>query len=314
MKTQLLPALAGLFAIAACSAVTACDKNSSAKPDEANDVVKAYDKANPDTKTGLSASASKTPAAPIPGVNLSKLDAGKTKLYNKLVDSLSSPCGKAHSLRKSAAADAGCKRGRFAARYVVALIADEADGSEIRDLYKSKYAGKKQNKFSYKDVPHVGSTDAPVVLVEFFDYGCPACKKFKPLIEEIEKEFPSDVVVFYKHFPLSAHPDSQGAAQAAMAAAKQGKFKEMHNLLFQDQHAHQVSKLRKYAESIGLDMAQYEADFKAAKAHVDADRREGEAAGVMGTPALYINGRPYEAPAVVKYLKMWVDEELAVNR
>jgi protein-disulfide isomerase len=88
----------------------------------------------------------------------------------------------------------------------------------------------------------------------------------------------------------------------------------MHALLFQNPQAHKRDDLLKYAQQIGLDMKKFEADFTAAAAQVESDKKEGEEVGVDSTPTLYINGRKYEDPSVAKYVKMWVEEELAVNR
>ncbi|MBT8495524.1 MAG: thioredoxin domain-containing protein, partial [Deltaproteobacteria bacterium] len=162
-------------------------------------------------------------------------------------------------------------------------------------------------------VPHSGPSDARVVFVEFFDYGCPACKQFKSVIEIVAAAYPQDVVVYYKQFPLAGHPDSDEAAAAAVAAHRQGKFKGMHDLLFANQYKHKMEDLRGYAKQIGLDMGKFEADFKAAVEQVAADKAEG-GEHVKGTPTIFLNGRVYEGPAAPKYLKLFVEEELAVNQ
>jgi len=121
----------------------------------------------------------------------------------------------------------------------------------------------------------------------------------------------SEVVVFYKQFPLSHNNDSPGAAQAAVAAYKQGKFKEMHHMLFENPHNQKISDLKSYAKKIGLDMAKWNADYKEAEQAVKGDRTEGEAAELTGTPAIYINGFLYEGLPDAKYFKMFLKEALA---
>ena len=95
---------------------------------------------------------------------------------------------------------------------------------------------------------------------------------------------------------------------------KQGKFQEMHKMLFANQPNHSRAQLNSYAEKLGLDMARFSTDFESALARVESDIAEGDKVKVRGTPTLYINGRQYEGLAHPKYIKMWIEEELAVNR
>jgi thiol-disulfide isomerase/thioredoxin len=262
---------------------------------------------------------SEPPAAerkPVEGADVGKLGAQEQQRFEKLVDKLPSPCGKAHSLRTSRNTDAPCIRARFAVDYVIALLSDGATDDEARELYNLRYR-KEEAKRGFRlnaDVPHTGPADARVVLVEFFDYGCPACQAFAPELASVMEAYPNDAVLYYKQFPLAAHEFSRGAAQAALAASKQGKFHEYHELLFKNQQAHKKDDLFGYAKSLGLDMAKFEADFAASSASVESDKKEGEDAHVDGTPTLFINGRKYQDPAVARYVKMWIEEELAVNR
>jgi thiol-disulfide isomerase/thioredoxin len=262
---------------------------------------------------------SETPAAerkPVEGADVGKLASPEQQRFEKLVDRLPSPCGKAHSLRTSRNTDAECIRARFAVDYVVALLGDGAPDEDITRLYSMRYRkdDKKRGFRLSDDVPHQGPADARVVLVEFFDYGCPACKEFAPELDRAVKAFPNDVVIYYKQFPLAAHQHSRGAAQAALATSKQGKYHEMHELLFANPDGHKKEDLVAAAKGLGLDIARFEADYAAAGAQVEADKKEGDDAGVSSTPTLYINGRKYEDPSIEKYVKMWIEEELAVNR
>ena len=309
--------------------VSAIDKASSKASGKASGKTagKASDKASGDSTTSPGAKA--TPPAeatpvtppgppvnvePIPGVELGKLDDAKKQRFYRLVDRLQSPCGKAHSLRKSLTSDASCKRSQFAAKYVIAMMLDEATDKDVQMLYEDHYRAAEKKSFKLDGIPHSGSADAPVKLVEFYDYGCPACKEFAPVLEEALSAFPKEAVLFYKQFPLPSHPDSKPAAQAALAAGKQGKFVEMHKILFAKPHRHKKSDVLAHAKSLGLDMKKFEADFASAAPRVLADVAEGDAAGIHGTPTLFINGRQYAGPMHPRYVKMWIEEELAVNR
>lgn len=290
-----------------------CDKKSAADPNDDKGMVAALDKTN--SEPGKTAATQPVNRDPIPGVVLDALDDKKQERFYRLVDSsLQSPCGKAHSLRTSLLEDSECKRAPFAARYVAALIEDEAGDQEVKELYEEHYKERPIHSFKLDGVPVSGAADAPVKMVEFYDYGCGACKQFHPLLKEAISEYPSDVALFYKQFPLPAHKLSRGAAQAARAAAKQGKFDQMHELLFAKAPSHTKEELWDYAKSLGLDMKRFAADFDAAAPTVQAEVDEGDAAGVDGTPTLFINGREYSGPAHPRYLRLWFEEELAVNR
>lgn len=252
---------------------------------------------------------------PMPGIAVDKLAADKQQLFYKLVGSLESPCGKAHSLRTSFTTDTSCKRAPFAVRYVLALLGDEASETQIRDEYEKKYkASPERVKLDVAKAPRVGSDDAPIRLVEFFDYGCPHCAAFKPMMEQVVADEAGKVVEYFMMFPLEKHPDSKSAAAAALAAAQQGKFKEMHETLFAKTPLHDHEHVTGYAKELGLDLAKFEAAYAQEAPHVESDLKQGEAAGVDSTPTLYFNDRKYEGPMHPRYIEMWIDEEMAVNR
>jgi protein-disulfide isomerase len=300
-----------------------CDKQSAASP-EAGEVVAAIDKvegkpqATPPATGDKPSPASATPAAPaepVPGVDVSKLDEAKAKRFYALADSLPSPCGKAHSLRTSLAEDQSCKSASFAARYAIEMLVDEASDSEIKEFYELRYKDTGPRKtFKLDGAPYTGAPDAPVKVVEFFDYGCPSCKMYAPILKEALSAYPDQAVIYYKQFPLPAHVHSKGAAQAALAAHEQGKFQAMHEILFAKAPNHRKPELTEYAKALGLDMGRFEANYNAALSRVEADIAEGNAAGVNGTPAIFINGKEYKGPNHPKYVGLWIEEELAVNR
>ncbi len=142
-----------------------------------------------------------------------------------------------------------------------------------------------------------GSDSAIVTLVEYGDFQCPHCSQVHPIIQDLKKQMGDRLRVVYRHFPISsAHPDAQLAAEATEAAAAQGKFWEMHNLLFSNQFALDYGHLVRYAAELGLDVAQFERDLQD---HVYADRVQedfsnGVRSGVNGTPTFYINGVRYD--------------------
>ncbi|HLC67299.1 MAG TPA: DsbA family protein [archaeon] len=139
-----------------------------------------------------------------------------------------------------------------------------------------------------------GSDNATVTILEYSDFQCPFCGQAEPTIKQILDKYPNDVRVIYKHFPLSQiHPYSEKAAEAAECAADQGKFWEMHDIMFANQNNLYTNSLKQYAKDIGLNTDDFNSclDSGAMKPRVDNDLRDGGEAGVRGTPAFFVNGR-----------------------
>jgi protein-disulfide isomerase len=258
----------------------------------------------------------KVDTTPLSGVDLGKLSGDKAELFYRLIGSLKSPCGKAHSLRTSMTSDTSCKRAPFAVRYVIALLEDEVSENDVQKEYAQKY--EKQGTpvaLNVSKAPHMGSDDARIRFVEFYDYECPHCQLFKPMMEQVLADKGSQISVSFMMFPIeSKHAQSRSAAQAAIAASQQGKFKEMHDKLFEASPRHGREDVMSYAKEMGLDLAKFEKAYADASAQVTTDLKQGEDAGVDSTPTLFFNDRKYEGPMLPKYLEMWIDEEVAVNR
>ncbi len=142
--------------------------------------------------------------------------------------------------------------------------------------------------------PVKGPDDAPITIVEFADYQCPFCARSEGLIDQALAAYPTQSRFVYKQFPLTAiHPQALPAALAAGAAQKQGKFWEMHEILFANQRALSPEQIEQYARKIGLDMTRFKTDVASdeVKAQVESDRRLARRAGVRGTPTVFVNGR-----------------------
>lgn len=297
-------AVSKVFLVVVCAlAVGACEK----KPGKGDTgAINALDRAQPSGPVD---------ETPLQGIDLGKLGPDKQKLFYKLVGSLSSPCGKAHSLRTSYTSDAECKRAPFAVRYVQSLLEDEGSETQVREEYEHKYSSTtKPVKLDVSKAPRTGNDDAPVRLVEFFDYQCPHCAQFKPMLEQVANDLAGKVVIYYMMFPLEKHGDSKSAAMAAVAAHQMGKFKAMHDVLFKSSPRHNREAVMGYARELGLDPAAFEAAYNAAIGQVNSDVAQGDEAGVNATPTLYFNDRKYDGPMHPKYIAMWVEEEVAVNR
>lgn len=158
-----------------------------------------------------------------------------------------------------------------------------------------------------------GAVDGAITIVEFSDYQCPFCSRVEPLIAEALAAYPTQARFVYKHFPLeSIHPHAMGASQAAIAAQKQGKFWEMHDLLFKNQRALQPEKLVEYAQQLGLDIEKFKADMNSdeVKQNVRDDMRLATTVGVRGTPTLFVNGKVLRNRSIEGFKEM-IDPILA---
>jgi protein-disulfide isomerase len=161
--------------------------------------------------------------------------------------------------------------------------------------------------------PSFGPQFAKVTIVEWSDFQCPYCSRAAPTVEKLREAYGKDVRFVFRNFPLPMHPNARIAAQAAMAAHAQGKFWDMHDQLFANQAALDRASLDKTAEKLGLDMARFARDIDGpqVKALIDADVAAAAAAGVRGTPTLFVNGRPVSGAPQWEQFRAEIDAEIA---
>lgn len=144
-----------------------------------------------------------------------------------------------------------------------------------------------------------GNREAKIVLIEYSDFQCPACAIYAPITKQIVEEFNDRIVFAYRHFPLNQHKNAEITAIASEAAGRQGKFWEMHDIIFENQKEwtdvakDDVEKLLlKYAGTLGLDTGQFKGDLesKELKEKVKNDLSGGISARVDSTPTFFLNG------------------------
>jgi protein-disulfide isomerase len=139
--------------------------------------------------------------------------------------------------------------------------------------------------------PSRGPADAKIVIVEFADFECPYCSRGLEAVNDVLKTYEGKVRFVFKHYPLSFHPKAPRAAAAAVCANEQGKFWEMHDALFESGELDEDA-LKMQAKNIGVDEKKFDVCLSSerAQAVVKKDLAAGQAAGVDGTPAFFING------------------------
>ena len=140
----------------------------------------------------------------------------------------------------------------------------------------------------------LGDAQAQLTLLAYGDYACPACIQAEPLIQHLVATHPGRLCLVFRHFPLmEVHPNAELAAEAAEAAAAQGRFWPMHHLLFAQAHHLTPVALAGYAQSLGLDMNRFNAEMAdhIYTQRIQEHRRAGERSGVRATPAFILNGK-----------------------
>lgn len=143
-----------------------------------------------------------------------------------------------------------------------------------------------------------GEKEAAVTIVEYSDFQCPACAYYVPVVKQIASDFPNDVRIIYRHFPLAQHENARAAAYASEAAGLQGRFWEMHDLIFERQNKWAKSDRApdifiEMAQELGLDLERFKTDIGSAAVmdKVEGDYKSGLGARVDSTPSFFINGQ-----------------------
>ena len=168
-----------------------------------------------------------------------------------------------------------------------------------------------------------GRADAPLLIEEYGDFQCPPCGFFHPILKRLEGEYERELRVVFRHFPLrNLHKHADEAARAAEAAALQGKFWQMHDLLFEKQNewkdaANARSNFLSYARTLGLDVGKFtqDIDSMAISNRVRSDEAQGTARGVSATPTVFLNGREIPFAVIMNYdsLRATIERELTTK-
>ena len=243
-------------------------------------------------------------------VDVGDLTSGEQRVWRDLINDQLSPCGDPVSVGRCAAEGRSCPKCVPAARYLARLVTEGYEQSEIEEMYQGRY-GREAPTLELGNAPSLGAPMAPVTIVEFSDFECPYCAAAAPLLKRVVREFDGQVRLVFMHYPLTeGHPHAMQAARASIAASKQGKFWELHDLLFENQSALNDEDLERYAEELGLDMERFRADLRSEETQrlIETQKAMGREAGVRGTPTIFVNGRRFNEPPTS--LPAYVREEL----
>ncbi|MEO8051051.1 MAG: thioredoxin domain-containing protein [Acidobacteriota bacterium] len=237
-------------------------------------------------------------ATTLPGVDLTGLTKAQREVALQTMRAESCNCGCGMKIAECRMRDPECVSSRRLANFVL-KVASAGKSKEALRAELLKFAAAPENllddpiKLAIDGDPVRGPSNAKVTIVEFSDFQCPYCAKATVEVKQILDKYPKDVRFIFKQFPLDNHSQAAVAAEASLAAQAQGKFWEMHDKLYANFRDINRVRILSWAREIGLDVKRFTADLDSHKYRnrVTTEEKQGEDAGVVGTPTFYIDGK-----------------------
>ncbi len=204
-------------------------------------------------------------------------------------------CGCPHTVAQCLKVHGSCRHARRMATLAARILragAKRQDLEKLLDAYYSSFDRRARLDVS-RFGPPLGNPDAPIAIVEFSDFTCPYCQMVRPGLESFVRSRSDRVKLFYKPFPIDSHPGAYDCAQTGEWARAKGRFWAMHDALFENPGAHAVDDLADLARGVGLEPAELREALSEKRFldKVHASQAEARAAGLRGTPTLFLNGR-----------------------
>lgn len=302
--------LAALALLAACG-----DPRNDPRPEPRTSGAKPVASATASNKPTPTTSASTAPAtsfgekalAELGGIKLN--DREKTTFVAQL-DRILSPCADTPvPLSQCLAEKRSCKLCKPAAELVGRMVrGGVSSAADFDAVYKARFDATIVKNIDVGKSPFKGPADAPVTIVEWADFQCPACQGLRPYLDLMQERFPGQVKIVYKFYQITGHDRALEAAHAAQAAHLQGKFWEMHKQLFDHKDALERSDFRKYARAIELDLEKFNKDFESeeVKNAVAADIKQANDLELDATPLIYVNGRKFVLEPFTIEFENWI--------
>jgi protein-disulfide isomerase len=186
--------------------------------------------------------------------------------------------------------------------YIIIILAIVVGGYKLWQWINAPIAGSQNQQLDALAIRGndwvKGSSEAKLALIEYGDFECPACAAYSGLLNQLSSDFPNDLAVVFRHFPIPGHKNAVPAAKAAEAAGKQSKFWEMHDLLYEKQDewvtlANPEGKFVEYAKSLGLNEDKFKADYdsKEVSDRISSDQSEALGLRINATPTFFLNGK-----------------------
>ncbi len=248
------------------------------------------------------------------GVDVTKLSETQQSTFYTMLNTEPSACDKPHSLATSLREDAECRDSLHVAQFIADRLGNGATPSDIKLEIDELVDALTVREIPITGRPVYGNERAPVTVVVFADFQCGHCKTEAPGLRKSVQQYRGQAKLVFKHFPISSiHVRAEPAARATEAAHMQGKFWEMHDLVFDHQEQLEDADLERYAKQIpGLDFDKWKADYaaEASQLAVAKDRATGDLLRIMGTPAVYVDGRFVTPLLWGGNLTSWIEDAL----
>jgi protein-disulfide isomerase len=243
---------------------------------------------------GWSASAKESPY-----IDLTGIEASQRQMFDDISSERLSPCDDPETLADAFSKDKPCLTAVSYGRILARLLRSGFSRSHIDKFLDRVYDNNKKPlaNINVNDRPARGAADAVVTIIEFADYECPYCGRLEPILQKLLKKHEKIARHHFLNFPLTQmHPKADAAARAAIAAKRQGKFWEMHDLLYERQERLDPESFPAWAGELGLDVEKFKQDLNSPEVSKELGEDLDQALTSLrldGTPTLFINGRRY---------------------
>jgi protein-disulfide isomerase len=250
----------------------------------------------------------------LPGVDTSALSPAQREVLQKVVTDEFCYCGCPHTLAGCLREHRSCKHAPRMASLAARMAGQGLTSVEILKVLTDYYSSFDKRKRAHLDLkefgPPQGKPEAPVTLVEFSDFTCPYCQALKPELDRFVHENGDRVKLYYKPFPLPSHARSMEAAMAGEWARGKGLFWKMYDILFAHPHELSDDDLAAHARAVGGDPDDLLKAIESGRdrGRIQASQAEARAAGLLGTPTLFFDGRrlslpmaPRDAPEMLRF-------------
>jgi protein-disulfide isomerase len=257
------------------------------------------------------------PPQDLAGVDTDKLSTRERSEWWRLVSQLYAPCpDQAVSIGQCVKETRPCNACAPAATLIAAKVLSGAASVDIEQAYAVRF-GPNVRKIDVLDSATRGPADAPVTVVVWSDFQCPACRMAMPLLDKAIEKHEGKVRLVHKFYPLKAHAHADAAARAAIAAKNQGKYWEMEAILFDHQDRLTDVDLEEYAKEVGLNLGKFRDDMRSPKTAeiIARDKAAADTAGLTATPFILINGREFDRSyfQLDQDLSSWIELELQMR-
>jgi protein-disulfide isomerase len=248
-------------------------------------------------------------APTLPGVDFKGLAQEEVTALTTLLGEGACPCDPQKTLLQCIG-EKSCDKATDLAAYGADKFRDGFGIEEVRAAVVKKYMDDNITfTFELKDTPRKGPENAAVVIVEFADFECPHCRLMSGVLDQVAKKYPRQVAVYFKQFPLPSHIMAEKASRATLAAMQQGRFWEMHDMVFANQMTLSDEKFIRFAQELGLNIEKFKAAMAsdAVRRQVARDKEEGIQSQIGGTPTIFVNGKLYHGDKTLEAISKHID-------